>query len=281
MSIFDDVTQRLTSQVTSKVNSLVSGFSAAGAGRALLQNAVGRYLPQASGALNKALNGDYLGAGLDALRQTKIGQKIKQTLNGQLISDLLYKSNRNPLLGGITPYEAQQICAQVQATQYAKKNLFFVEILDFYPDAGGTQGQTSTLFNMFATNISIGPLTISGEGRAIGAAVMDVLHGTERTEMRITTYDDAYGSIKRWFQTRCELIARSDGTFGVPADYLVQVRILHAAVNDEVMSLYGGYEEKYVMRCGNLETELSRSEDGLQEIQMSFVQFDSFMFDQT
>ncbi|ABO60616.1 hypothetical protein LA345_39015 (plasmid) [Burkholderia vietnamiensis] len=281
MSIFDEVTQRVSSQIASRVGRLVSGFSAVGAGRALLQTAVGKIAPKASGPLNKALNGDYLGAGLDALRQTKIGQKIEQTLNGKLISDLLFKSNRNQLLGGITPYEAQQICAEVQATQYAKKNLFFVEILDFYPDQGGTQGQSSGLFNLFATNISIGPLTISGEGRAIGAGVMDVIHGSERTEMRITTLDDSYGSIKRWFQTRCDLLAHSDGTFGVPADYLVQVRILHAAINDDVMQRYGGYEEKYIMRCGSLETELNRAEDGMQEIQMSFVQFDSFMFDQT
>ncbi|MDF0506610.1 hypothetical protein POK33_38310 [Burkholderia cenocepacia] len=278
MSIFDDVTQRVMNQVSSRVKSAISNFSPLDAGRSLLKSAVGRYAPKAYGPLDKALRGDFVGAGLDAFRQTKLGAKVNSILNGDLISDLLFHGTSNPLWGGITPFEAQQICAEVQATQYAKKNLFFIEILDFYPDLGGTQGQSSTTFNLFATNISVEPVQITGESRPIGSGTMDVLHGRERVELRITTLDDAYGTIKRWFENRANLIAQPDGTFGVPADYLVQVRILHAAINDSVMARFGGYEQVYVMRCNTLETELSRHEDGLQEIQMSFTQFDTFMF---
>ncbi len=281
MSIFDEVTQRISSQVSSAVDKAVSGFSLASAGRAAAMEAVGRFAPKEYSAVNKALSGDYLGAGIDALKQTALGSKLNGLLSGSLISDLLFQSNRNPLLGGITPAEAKRICAEVQATQYAKKNLFFLEIVDYFPDLGGTQGQTSSLFNMFATSVSVGPNTISGDNHAVGSANIDNVHGSERIELRVTTYDDAAGSIKQWFQTRADLIAHSDGTFGVPADYLVQVRILHAAINDDVMARYGGYEEKFIMRCGSLETELNRSEDGLQEVQLSFVQFDTFMFDQT
>jgi hypothetical protein len=280
MSVFDEVTQRISTQVDSKITGAIKGFNVAGAGTALARQAVGKLAPKALGALDKALNGDYAGAGLDALRQTALGAKINGVLTGEFASDILFNSMANPLLGGITPFEAQQIYADVMATKYAKKNLFYLEILDYFPQQGGTQGRSSGLFNLFATDVSFGAQTISGEALNIGAAVMDRVHGTERTEMRITTYDDAAGSIKAWFEYRCGLIAAQDGTFGVPADYIVCVRILHAAINDTVMQKFGGFQQKFIMRPASIESELSRTEDGLEQVQMTFSQFDTFMFEQ-
>jgi hypothetical protein len=279
MSIFDEVTQRVSSQVSSAVTGAIKGFSVLGAGQALAKNVVGKYAPQASGALSNLLRGDVVGAGLAALRETDVGRKLG-TLMTPETAGLLFNSMDNPLMGGITPFAAQQIIADVQATNYAKKNLFFLEVLDYFPSQGGTQQKISGLFNLFATNVSLSPYTVTGEAQAIGSANMDRVHGTERTELRITTYDDAYGSMKRWFETRVNLVANQDGTFGVPADYIVCIRILHAAINDEVMQKYGGFEQRFIMRPASLETELSRTENGLQEIQMTFSQFDTFMFEQ-
>ncbi|WP_186083665.1 hypothetical protein [Burkholderia gladioli] len=280
MSIFDEVAERLASQVASTVSKVTSGFSLAGTGRALVQTAVGHFAPSAASAVNKALHGDYLGAALDGLKKTALGSKINSILNGSLISELLFNSTHNPLFGGVTVADARAICEEVQATQYAKRNLYFIEIVDFYPDLGGSLGLESSLFNLFATHVSIGPMGVVGDAINIGSAVVDSLHAGERLEIRLTTLDDAAGSIKKWWQTRQRLTAKPDGTFGVPADYLLQVRILHAAINDDVMTRYGGYEQVYVMRCGTMETDLSRSEDALQEIQLSFVQFDTFMYNQ-
>lgn len=277
MSVFDDVHNRLTAQTNNAIG-VIKGFSVLGAGTALAKNVVGTLAPQASGALSKALRGDYLGAGVDALRQTAIGKTVNGLLTGKLGSELLFNGLPNPLLGGITPFEAAQIIQDVQSTNYAKKNLYFLEIVDFDPRTGGAGADISGRFNLFSTAITVGPNTISGEGHQIGSAVMDSIHGTERVEIRLTSYDNAAGDIKAWFNTRANLLAKSDGTFGVPADYLVQIRILHAAISDDVMARFGGYEERFIARPTSLETDLSRTEDGLQEIQMSFSQFDTFMF---
>ncbi|WP_109479094.1 hypothetical protein [Paraburkholderia sp. C35] len=291
-SRFDDINQRpqlggstgsggLLDNVNSALNGLnslnVGGFSVGGAGTALVKNAVGKLAPQASGALSKALRGDLLGAGLDAFGQTALGKRINNALTSDTATQLLFEATANPLLGGITPLEARQIIQEMQSTNYAKKNLFFLEILDFYP-GNGVAGKTSGLFNLFATSVSIGPCTAEADAINVGSAQMDSVHGSSRTEMRITTFDDAYGSIQRWFETRFDGMAHNDGTFGVPADYLVQVRLLQAAVNDTVMQRFGGLERKWVMRPGTLETEMNRGEDGLQEIQLSFTQFDTFMY---
>jgi hypothetical protein len=282
-SRFDDITQRPGSGIGSGGaggllgNASIGGLSLVGAGTSLLKNAVGKLAPAAAGPLSKALRGDFIGAGLEAFGETGIGKKINNALTSPFASDLLFEATANPLLGGITPFEARQIIQEVQSTNYAKKNLFYVEILDFYPGSG-TAGKSSGLFNLFSTSVSFGPCTAEGEAVNIGSAQMDNLHGSGRTELRITTLDDAYGSIQRWFETRFDGMAHNDGTFGVPADYLVQIRLLQAAVNDTVMQRFGGLQRKWVMRPGTLETEMNRGEDGLQEIQLSFTQFDTFMY---
>lgn len=276
MPIFDEVTQRITSNQIGTITGTIGGFSVLGAGTALLKNAVGKVAPQASGALAKALRGDFVGAAIAGAQQTAIGQKINNLLTGELATELLFNGLPNPLLGGITPFEAAQIVQEVQSTNYAKKNLYFIEITDFAPGSGS--GNSSGLFNLFCTSVSLGGGNINGEGHAIGSGAMDSISGSERGEIRLTSLDDASGQIKRWFALRKSFAVHSDGTFGVPADYLLQIRILHAAINDAVMAQFGGYEEKYIVRPASIETELSRSEGGLQEIQLAFTQFDTFMF---
>lgn len=278
-SQFDEVNHREKAHFGSNVaTGSIGGFSAVGASVGLLKTAVGTLAPAAAGPLSKALRGDFIGAGLSAFEETGIGKKINGVLTSGLATDLLYEATALPLLGGITPFEARQILQEIQSTNYARKNLFFLEILDYFPADGGASGQSSGLFNLFATSVSFGPCTAAGEAVNIGSAQMDTVHSSERTEMRITTLDDAYGSVQRWFETRFSELARSDGSFGVPADFLVQIRLLQAAVNDNVMQRFGGLERKWVMRPGSLEIELDRADQQLQQVQLSFVQFDTFMF---
>ncbi|MFM0608671.1 hypothetical protein PQR05_29495 [Paraburkholderia sediminicola] len=254
-----------------------------GAGVAVLKTTLNKFVPGAAGkyggAISKALSGDFLGAGIDAIRQTGVGKTVNELLHGSVGTDLAWDALPNPLLGGITPFEAQQIVQKMQSTAYAKKNLYFLEVVDF-DQRVGMLGASSGIFNFFCTAISITPPHLTGEAHSIGSGAMDSLTGMERGEIRITTLDDADGQIKRWFNLRKRRAALPDGTFGVPSDYLVLIRILHAALNDEVMAMYGGYEEIYVARPVSLETELSRADDGLQEIQLAFSQFDTFMYDQ-
>jgi hypothetical protein len=280
MSIFDEVQNRVVQSTTSSLSQLkgtIGGFSPLGAGTAVLKRAVGKLAPQASGALDKALRGDLTGAAFDAVNKVT-GNAITKLLAGGTSGDVLFNGLPNPLLGGITPFQAAQMVTEIASTNYAKKNLYFIEITDY---ASPLDDQNASgLFNMFCTSVSIGGGNILGEAHGIGSAQMDIVNGGERDEIRVTTYDDAYGQIKRWFNKRRSLAVHADGTFGLPTDYLLRLRILHAAVNDEVMALFGGYEESYIVRPVGLETELSRTEDGLQEIQLSFSQFDTFMFNQ-
>jgi hypothetical protein len=276
---FDEVNHRTSAHSGTSASSFsMGGFSGVGAASGLLKTAVGRFAPSMSGALSKALSGDFVGAGLSALSKTGIGKTVNAALTDSAATSLLYETMDIPLLGGITPFEARQILQDIQSTNYARKNLFFLEILDYFSGNGGAQGQSSGLFNLFATNVSFGPCTATGEAVNIGSAQMDGVHASERTEMRITTLDDSYGSIQRWFETRFNGLAHDDGTFGVPADYLVQVRLLQAALNDSVMQRYGGLERVWVMRPGQIDLELDRADQQLQQVQLSFTQFDTFMF---
>ncbi len=114
---------------------------------------------------------------------------------------------------------------------------------------------------------------ITGEAIRIGSAFYDKVDGTERIEMRVTTYDDADGTIKRWFEDLRYKVAHPDGTFGLPIEYLVRFTITHASIMEGVGS---AYTNTYVMRPGSIETDLSRRDHAMAEIPMTFVQFDPF-----
>jgi hypothetical protein len=276
---FDEVNHRTSAHSGTSASSFsMGGFSGVGAASGLLKTAVGRFAPSMSGALSKALSGDYVGAGLSAFSKTGIGKSINSALTDSAATSMLYETMDIPLLGGITPFEARQILQDIQSTNFARKNLFYLELLDYFPANGGAQGQTSGLFNLFATSVSFEPSTVSGEAINIGSAQMDSVHGSERTDIHITTLDDAYGSIQRWYDTRFEALARNDGSVGLPADYLVQIRLLQAAVNDATMQRYGGLERIWVMRPAAISVELDRADQQMQQIQLTFTQFDTFMF---
>ena len=111
---------------------------------------------------------------------------------------------------------------------------------------------------------------------AIGSGSMDPLASSERTELRITTLDDSRGSIKRWFAGKAKQAVREDGTSGVPADYLVVIEVTHMATAP-VDAKDGRRKQRWLMRPASIQIELSRRAAELEELQMSFVQFDTFM----
>lgn len=280
-SVFNEINHRQSTSGSGATPGSPGSFfngAALGAGVGILKTAVGQFAPSQQNLLATALTGDVIGSAKALLSESGLLQRINDS---SVAATLLFETIPNPLLGGLTPFAARQIHQTVQSTAYARKNLFFIEILDYFPEDGGTQSASSSLFNLFATSVSLGANTISGETIQIGSRQMDRVNGSERTDIRITAYDDTAGSIKTWFDYRADRVAHADGSFGVPYDYLVQVRIIHGAVSDDSKVMFGGYEEKYVCRPGTIETELSRTDDGLQEVQMTFSQFDSFMFQPT
>lgn len=261
--------------LTSGATKVLGGFSGSALAGAAINKAIGKFAPAAYNTVRSLQNGDLFGAavnGIDALRM-KAG--IKSPLWNPLIADLLYNGRANPLLGGITPAEAARITNEIIATPYAKKNLWYIEIEDWNPPGD----DISAVFNLFATDLSFTPNTITSDAKPIGMGNMDNVTGTERVDVRLTTLDDAQGSIRQWFDAKCAQVARIDGTVGLPVDYLVTIRIIQSAVNYEAMAQFGGFKQSFVMRPGSIEIELSRGEDAMQQLQLTFNQFDTFVFE--
>lgn len=235
-----------------------------------------------------------LGTGLSAVGQLENGNilgaaaTVSSLFAGKLgaasgvATQLAYWNTPTPLFGGITPTDALAIYKEFAGLQLAKKNLFLVEISDLNPESplwldgpSYISSDGSRAFNIFVTDVEYSPWTITGDKRRIGAATADSVGGFEAVEMRITTLDDTVGSIKSWFDYKASLVVNSDGTVGVPRDYLVKVRVLHAFITDG--SNQNGYEDEYLMRAVGETVSLSRREDNMQEIQMTFTQFDTFL----
>ena len=257
-SVFDKIANKVQSSLGSRVPSLGSIGSAIGGA------VIGKLVPaKLQGAASRALRGDIAGAVSDGITGAATGAIAK-------------KLGKLPLLGGITRDEAKRIAAEVQATNYARKNLWYLELADWKPVDGAED--ISHAFNMFATDITYGPWTLTSDAKSIGMAVMDAPTGAERTELRITTYDDTKGTIRRWFDAKAGAVAHSDGTLGLPIDYLLTIKIVQSATDAVGGALFGSYSNMFVVRASTLDFELSRSENGLQQLQMTFTEFDTFMY---
>lgn len=176
------------------------------------------------------------------------------------------EDSQSDLVGGITLADARQRFDEFAAIKHAKKNLWHISVENL--SAG-----TAPDVNMFATEISYGTITISGEAVRIGSGSFDKVDNDERTEMRITTLDDKDGTIKRWFTDLASSLARTDGTFGLPIEYLVRVTVTHAFIDEGVGN---AFVDTFVMRPGTIEYDFSRRDDALQELQFTLVQFDTF-----
>ncbi|MEN9868933.1 MAG: hypothetical protein RL748_4523 [Pseudomonadota bacterium] len=212
--------------------------------------------------LARAFRGDVAGA-LQGVVGDFLGKQVSHALG------------RNPLLGGISMRELESLAQEALQVNYAKKNLFFISIEDDNPPNQG--GDISHAFNLFCTDVAFGPSTITSETKNIGMAVMDVPTGSERTSFRITTYDDANGTIKRWFTAKCEQVAHTDGTIGLPNEYVFTLSITQAASDAISSALFGGLTSSFRVRAATMEIDQSRSEDAPEQVQMTFEQFDTFM----
>lgn len=178
------------------------------------------------------------------------------------------KAGHRALIGGISRQAAREIFEKAAKIDYAKKNLWHINVANL------RSGQAPDV-NFYATDVSYADTQVQGAPVPLGSGHMDTVETISPVELRITSMDDVGGSIKTWFNTLRLSMARPDGTFGLPLDYLVRITIHHAFIEDADNS-ERAYVDSFIMRPGGIEKELSRREDGLQELQLSFVQFDSF-----
>lgn len=173
---------------------------------------------------------------------------------------------RSQLYGGISAADAKRIHSEAISTRRAKKNLFLLKV------GSAMEGDFSHEFNLFCTDIEHAPVIIVGDRSQIGGAVVDLPNANEVDEMRITTLDDRNGTMKKWFERHGAAVVARDGTVGVPASYAITITIEHAFVGNTK-----GFESKGLFRAVTYESSLSRREDSLEEITMSFTQLDTFM----
>ena len=239
-------------------------------------SAASKYVPSSvnklinnSGKIGGALmNGDLLGAA-GGLLNTGILNGVLGKLAGPL-KQARYWATPTPLFGGISPAMAKAMHQESTGIEYAKKNLFIIEVSSLIG------GDFSSRFNMLASSVDYSPTTITGNKIKIGGATTDSVQSSEPTELTITTLDDSNGSIKAWFNDHAHAVVSSDGTVGLPAFYAIKIKIVHAVIESSLFSL-GAYEDIGLYRPAGLSLSLSRSEDALQEITMTFSQLDTFM----
>lgn len=211
------------------------------------------------------------------------------------------------LLGGVSLAKARQIQQRVANTDYARKNLWFISVANVTPlnlpfeAAGAAMGaitsgdffSVDTLasaasagaaflnwsnfdFNLFATDVSYAPVTLNSDSTHVGGAAFTTLTGRELVELRVTTLDDQNGTLKNWFRKKAALMVFPNGAIGLPITYLLKIRVTHGYISDEVDGIEAAYFDEFVMKPVSIDTDLSRREDGLQEIHMTFQQFDNF-----
>ena len=270
MSLYNNA--RETGSVTSELGGGRLDRGLSGIGGNIVSGLANRYIPyqvrSGVGVVEDVLNGDLTKAGARLLDSGLLGSLFPSML-GDLASQLRFWGTPTPLFGGISPEEARQISTRVAGTNFSKKNLFLIEV------SGALQGDISDHFNLFANDVEYAPMTISGEKHRVGGAFLDSVNGAEPVEMRIVTKDDQDGTIKRWFAAQFGAVVAEDGTVGLPATYAVRIKVVHAFITQA--SNRDGYEDVGLFRPHNIDMSLSRSENGLQEIAMTFQQLDTFM----
>lgn len=193
-----------------------------------------------------------------------------QKLLGRFIEPTKYQ-----LIGGIPMDEVREIYKQMASTEWSKQNIWHIAIEDIQPSKDSLPNKQKDI-NLFAMDCSYTPITIVGEATPVGSGSYDQITNGERVELRITTRDDIQGNIKRWVKDLAARMTREDGTFGLPVDYLVRITVTHAFVSDNADGAIQAVTDKYIMRLGSVEYNKDRRQDALEELTISFTQFDTF-----
>lgn len=299
MSLYNNIAENLSSQgltgsIRSGLDSALGGVAGSASkalggsklaqtvtnmGKSMASNAamnlVNKYVPlkaqrainMGAGAAGDLMRGDWDSAGMRLLDSGLLNDLLPGM--GGVASQTKFWGGPTPLFGGISPTEAKRIYDEMRGQRLSKKNLWLIEV------SSRLQGDASQRFNLFATDVEYEPYILAGEKRRIGGAVVDVVQGAEPVELRLTTMDDQTGSLKKWFAAHHGKAASRDGTIGVPDSYAITIKVVHSFITRD--SNRGGYEDAGLFRPVNLSVSLSRREDGLQEVQMTFSQLDTFM----
>lgn len=310
MSVFDSVAGKVGAVLGgggSNIGSFI-GTGAAVIGTGLVKGAVGaKYMPVVDAALNTIgdlASGNFRSAALTAINSGLFTSKLPW-LDGAA-AGLYFHSMPSRATGGVAPMDAKKVYQETIETHFGHKNLFIVDIVSqFYPwdaeegmeslrlfrEAGlhaPAESASYAKFNMFVLDASYGPKTIAAESHRVGSAVLDQPNGSEAVSLRLTTLDDERGSVKKWFKRLCDTVARKDGTFGTPAEYLVQIRVTHSFTTDDASGYWLGrdgqagakgakaWSSETWYRPVSIELDLSRRDESLEEVTLVFAEYDTY-----
>lgn len=226
-------------------------------------------------------------------------QKVFQAVDIARSLLMPFEEAPNPLLGWLSPLQAAEIMKKVRGASPSQKNLFFMRLTDAHPPPGINGLQTNSdqpvgadgkpvsavpwgLFDLLALDVSYSS-SVAGEKAQIGSGVRDIVTGREAVEVQVTTIDDEVGSIKRWFEGKLNQIANLDGTFNPVSKYAFEIEIVHGIPHDHGTEpvrnsdkLAQFYSRRLRVRAASIQHELSRRDQGLAELQMTFTQLDTW-----
>jgi hypothetical protein len=225
----------------------------------IIQDAAFAYMPSQL----RQIKGQLETGGVDLLIMD-LASRLDNKLGSQLIQDQ-FRKTKTKVFGGITPHRAVELYQQFSGQEFAKENLFLLEV------SSPLQGDFSTIFNLFARSVSYQPFTITGDRKPVGGLHLDTVTGGEPVDLRITTLDDKKGTLQRWFNALAALVTHEDGTFGVPADYATTIKVVHSYFDpdDQPDSALVDTAE---YRPVSIEVNLDRESHELKRLDMVFTQ---------
>jgi hypothetical protein len=172
----------------------------------------------------------------------------------------------------------ERLTQQVRALSLSWANLWSVEITEARSGKGALSTQAGERLELLAESVSFGSRTLSGETIPVGSAAIDRRGVAQGTSIRITTRDDADGTLQQWFEGKCDQVAHPDGTFGYPKDYLLLIRVTRLKRDPKALDgeLLNGFSREFLVSAASCEEEYARSENQLQTVNLTFEPSNTF-----
>ncbi|HEX8590649.1 hypothetical protein [Pseudomonas sp.] len=171
------------------------------------------------------------------------------------------------LMGGVSLAKAKQLWQSQYGLSFAKSNLWHLNITNVKTGIAPT-------VNLFAKGVQTTALSFGAESVEVGATSFAKPGNMAPKEYHVTTFDDLGGSIKGWAANLKLKMAPGDGTYGLPLSYLLRLTLTHGFIGTDAENSGGAHIDNAIVQLISAEYTNARDQDGLQEIELSFRQFD-------